>query len=140
MQNIPRLTDLEISIMKVLWEHGMELTIQEIANHLSERKLSVASITQAMKHLVTKEAVVVKQHVLVSNVYARTFIPCFDREEFLAAEFKRLQKSVFGKKKINLIGIVAALLDSESDMEMSAKELKKLQDIIDNGKLDDKEI
>lgn len=136
---IPRLTDLEITIMKVLWEQDHCLTIQEIANHLTEKKLSIASVTQAMKHLIEKNAAAVDEHVLVSNVYARTFTPCFSREEFLAGEFKRMQKSVFGAKKANLVGVIANLLDMEGDGALRPEEAEALQRIIDRRSLRDKE-
>lgn len=55
IKDIPRLTDLEIIIMKVLWEQETDLTIQEIVNNMSGKKLSIASVTQAMKHLIEKK-------------------------------------------------------------------------------------
>lgn len=134
MKDIPRLTDLEITLMKVLWEHDTNLTIQEIANSLSEKKISVASVTQAMKHLTAKKAVMVGEHVLVSNVYARTFFPCFSREEFLAAEFRRMQKSIFGAKKVNTISIIATLLNIENGVDIKQEDAKKLQEMIDSIK------
>ena len=134
MNNIPRLTDLEIIIMKVLWESHAGLTIQEIKNNLKEKELSIASITQSMKHLVKKKATNVSDYVLVSNVYARSYSPCFSREEYLSAEFKRLQKSVFGTKKVNTLGIIVALMDNEGDEGMKLEEAKELQKIIDNKK------
>lgn len=141
MKTVSRLTDLEIKIMKVLWEHE-NLTIQEIASYLKEDKLSVASITQVIKHLMAKKAVVVGKHVLVSSVYARTFLPCFTKEEFLSAEFARLQKNVFGLKKINPMGIIAALLNSSGNEEVSLEDVEKLQKLINERKnlLKDKEV
>lgn len=118
--------------MKVLWEHDKNLTIQEITNCMDG--LSVASITQSIKHLINKKAVVVSEHILVSNVYARTFKTCFTQEEFLAGEFKRLQKSVFGTKKSNVIGIAAALFNNSGKGEIKAEQIDELQKIIDEKK------
>ncbi len=129
MKAIPRLTDLEVIIMKVLWGTEANLTIQEISGRIKEKKLSIASITQAINHLTAKNAVVVIDHVLVASVYARAYRPCFNREEYLAAEYKRLQKSVFGVEKANIAGIIASLLGSkenESISEEEANELKKM--------------
>lgn len=63
--------------MGVLWNHDRSLTIQEIANGIKDEKISVASVTQAIKRMVSKKAITVSDHILVSNVYARTFIPSF---------------------------------------------------------------
>ncbi len=51
MKGKNRLTDLELVIMRVLWEHDGALTIQEISNFLKEEKISVASVTQVMSRL-----------------------------------------------------------------------------------------
>ena len=132
MKSIPRLTDLEISIMKILWDEGKNLTIQEITGRMEG--LSVPSITQAMKHLINKKAVVVAEHVLVSNVYARTFKPCFNQDEFLQAEYKRVHTSVFGSKKFGARGFMAALFNNSSKDEIGAEEINELQKIIDAKK------
>lgn len=100
MKKIPRLTDLEISIMMVLWDEEEKskeqyLTIQQITGHMDG--LSVPSLTQAMKHLLNKEAVAVDQHILVSNVYARTFKPLFSKDEFYKAEIMRIGKCLYGE-------------------------------------------
>lgn len=132
MKSIPRLTDLEISIMKVLWDSDKHLTIQEMNGHLDG--LSVASITQAIKHLVNKKSVVVSEHILVSNVYARTFKTCYTREEFLAEEFKRLQKCVLGINKANVAAITATLFNNVEDEELNIEQLDELLKLIEAKK------
>lgn len=134
MKEIARLTDLELMIMKVMWEHDTSLTIQEIAGFLDDKKISIPSITQAIKHLMLKKAAAVNSHVLVSNVYARTFSPCFSQEEFVAAELKRLQKGVFGNKKVNTMGIVAALLNNDNNELISLEEAEELERMISDKK------
>lgn len=132
MKSIPRLTDLEIDIMKVLWNHERPITIQEISNQFES--LSVASVTQAMKHLINKKAVKVQEHILVSNVYARAFVPCFTNEEYLAGEYKRLQKNILGRKTFSAIGAIAALFDNSGKDEIKAEDIDELQKIIDKRK------
>ena len=134
MKELIRLTDLEIKIMRVLWENSDSLTIQEIANRMIEEKISVQSITQAIKHLVSKKAVQVSKHVLVSNVYARTFCPCFSQEQYLSGEIKRLQKSIFCKNPPNTISIIATLLQNSDDIAMDKNSIEELQKIIDDKK------
>lgn len=132
MKSIPRLTDLEIDIMKVLWKQEKPTTIQEISSEFES--LSVASVTQAMKHLINKKAVKVQEHILVSNVYARAFIPCFTNEEYLAGEYKRLQKSIFNRKTFSTLGAVAALFNNSGKDEIKSEDFDELQKIIDKRK------
>ncbi|MFQ9984835.1 MAG: BlaI/MecI/CopY family transcriptional regulator [Lachnospiraceae bacterium] len=134
MKKIAKLTDLEIKIMKVLWEHDQSLTIQEIAKYLTSDRISAPSVTQAMKRLVAKKAVVVEDHVLVSSVYARVFCPCFSREEFMSAEIGRLQKDVFGSRTFNAIGIAATLLKNSENKGIKMEQVDELEQIIQNKK------
>lgn len=131
MKEIVRLTDLEIKIMKVLWDKERCLTIQEIADYLNEDKISVASVSQVIKHLISKKAIQVKEYVLVSNVYARTFYPCFSPDDYFVAELTRMKKSMFGRKKLDALGIIAALLSNSDEHTIDKKELLELQKIID---------
>ena len=85
-----------------------------------------------MKHLVSKKAVQVSEHVLVSNVYARTFCPCFSQEQYLSGEIKRLQKSIFCKTPPNTISIIATLLQNSDDIAMDKNSIEELQKIIDD--------
>ena len=131
MKEIVRLTDLEIKIMKVLWDKERCLTIQEIADYLKEDKISVASVSQVIKHLISKKAIQVKEYVLVSNVYARTFSPCFSPDDYFVAELTRMKKSMFGRKKLDAIGIIAALFSNSDEHTIDKKELLELQKIVD---------
>lgn len=133
MSNIPRLTDLETIIMKVQWQHDRGLTIQEITACIEEKKISTASVAQAVKHMLSKEAIEVGKHVPVANVYARTFSPCFSQKEFLASEFSRMQEAVYGTR-CHTAGIAAAFLGSENAKNIEAEEMDELQKIIDEKK------
>ena len=136
VKEIARLTDLEVKIMRVLWEHEQSLTIQEITQYMKEDGISVASVTQAIKHLTKKKAVAVSEHVLVSNVYARTFITCFTQEEFLASEVARMQRSIFGAKKLGFGGVravMASLLENDGE-KLGEEEERLLQGIINAKK------
>ncbi len=129
MKEIARLTDLEIKIMKVLWDHE-GITIQEMGTHLKDDKLSVPSISQSVKHLIGKNAIVIDEFVLVNSKYARTFRTCFTKEQYLAAEYKRLQQFLFNAKKADLPGITAALLGNGST-GVSVEDLDEMKRLID---------
>lgn len=134
MSKIARLTDLEIKIMRVLWENDHNLTIQEIVCCLPEEKLSDASVRQVMKRLVNKKAVRVMESILVATVYARTFEPCYTQEEYMAAEIERLQNVMFEKKKPNAFSMMAAFLHNSDAREIDAAQMDELQKIIEKKK------
>lgn len=131
---IPRLTDLEIKIMKVLWDSEKGLTIQEIANELKEEKISTPSVTQAMQRLTAKEAVKVSDLVLIVSSYTRKFVPAFGREEFMAEELKRLNKSLWGNRTPTIPNVVAALgfLKEKNAENISTDDMKSIRQIIDD--------
>lgn len=134
MKKITRLTDLEIKIMGVLWEYEKGLTSQEIADCLKREKISAPSVMQAMKRLVEKKAVSVSNLVPVSRVYARAFSPNFSKEEFLAAEFGRLQRSVSNSNRINIVGIAASLFNSDENQNIGLEDIEKLQKLVEHKK------
>lgn len=134
MEQIPKLTDLEIVIMGVLWGQGQDMTIQEISDCLEDGKVSPPSVAQAMKRLLKKKAVIVTGSRLVSNVYARVFRPCFEQEAFVGAEIERLEQKMSVKKQIGMFGIAAAILKGDTSEQISETELDELQAIIDQKK------
>lgn len=134
MKNITRLTDLEIKIMGVLWEHDQCLTSQEIADYMKKDKISAASVMQAMKRLVEKKAVTVSDLVPVSRVYARAFSPSYSKEEFLAREFGRLQKFVSNSNRIDITEITASLLNDDENQDIKLEDVEELQKLIEHKK------
>ena len=94
------LTPMEQEVMKVLWESQHELTNSEIAESMKD---------QTMKRLLEKGAVCVGDHVLVSNVYARTFHPCITRKEFVRQELIRLCDTAYRDQIVGMQEILDIL-------------------------------
>lgn len=129
MNNTPKLTELEIVIMETIWDNNRSMTIQEISDCLKERKVSVASVSQVMRRLLKKKAVVVSEHILVSNVYARTFQACISREQFVSARIRELESNM------SSVGMAAAILKYASEDErVERKEIEELQKLIEEKK------
>lgn len=120
------LTEMEQTVMRILWETGRDMTNMEIAGYLEEDKVSAASVAQVMKRLLAKGVVAVREHILVSNVYARTFYPCITREQFVMEELVRLRESAFLDKRKGVLGLVAGLLDTEDGKALKEEELDEL--------------
>ena len=134
MKKIKRLTDLELKIMGILWDHEESMTSHEIAECMEGEKVSPSSVMQAIKRMVEKEAVVVSDHVPVSRVYARAFVPSYSREEFMAAEFNRLKNVISASKKIDVSGIAACLIENTEDEDLELKDMEELSQLIEEKK------
>jgi len=133
MGNIPKLTDLEIVIMGVMWEQEKDMTIQDISDFLEEKKISPSSVSQAMKRLLKKKAVAVSEHRQVANVYARVFKPSFGRGEFIRSEMERLGGKMSFRKRFSMAGIAAELIRGDTE-PLNQKDMDELQEIIDRKK------
>lgn len=130
-----RLTDLEVQVMKVLWDSERAMTNSEIAEKLKEEtNLSVASVAQLVKRLLQKDVLEVDEHVPVANVYARTFRPKLTREEFIAGELLHIQKATSSDKKKGLKGIFAALFMAEEENGVNRQELEAIEHFIQKKK------
>lgn len=130
-----RLTDLEVQVMKVLWDSERAMTNSEIAEELKEETdLSVASVAQLVKRLLQKDVLEVGEHVPVANVYARTFRPKLTREEFIAGELLHIQKATSADKKKGLRGIFAALFMVEKENGVNRQELEAIEHFIQKKK------
>ena len=130
-----RLTDLEVHVMKVLWDSERAMTNSEIAEELKEEtNLSVASVAQLVKRLLQKDVLEVGEHVPVANVYARTFKPKLTREEFIAGELLHIQKATSSDKNKGLKGIFAALFMVEKENGVNSQELEAIEHFIQKKK------
>lgn len=128
------LTSIEQSIMKVLWNNEKAMTNAQIAECLKSERISVASVAQAMKRLITKGAVKVEDYILVSNVYARTFLPCITREQFIKEELDRVSEAAFFNPKKGGIGLFAYLLQSDNGEVFDGEDLKELDNFLEEKK------
>ncbi len=133
-KNAERLTDLEVQVMKVLWDSEKAMTNSEIAEELKDTGLSVASVAQLVKRLLKKEVIEVCDHILVSNVYARTFQPRLTREEFIAGELLHMQDATSSDKKKGLKGIFAALVLVEKENNINKQDLEILERFVQKKK------
>lgn len=125
-------TALELNVMKVLWDKGESLTINEVSECMNQQGegISVASVAQVMKKLLEKNMVKVCEHKLVSNVYARTFEPVFKREDYIGEEITRLRNVISVDKRVSTMGIFQTLLRNPSDTPLEEEDLEELDQII----------
>lgn len=118
--------------MKVLWDKGESLTINEVSECMNQQgaSISVASVAQVMKKLLEKDMVKVCEHKLVSNVYARTFEPVLKREAYIGDEINRLKRVISVDKRISTMGIFQTLLRNTGDGSLDENDLEELDNIL----------
>lgn len=123
------LTELELGVLKVLWDNEESLTISEIASQMTTlgNATSVASVAQVMKKLLERTAVKVDEHRLVSNVYARTFLPVMTREDYMGEEIRRLQNTLSVNKRVSTMGLFQTLLQNSGDGLLNEKDVDELE-------------
>lgn len=125
-------TELELNVMKQLWDSEIGLTNGEIAERMNEEgiDISVPSVAQVIKNLLGKDLVKVHSHKLVSNVYARTFVPIMQREDYIESEIKRLQDMVSVSKEVSTLAIFRTLLKNRADDIFSQEDIQELESIL----------
>lgn len=130
------LTELELDIMNILWDHDTDLTNNEIFDYLHEQghSLSIASVSQLMKRLLDKKLVRVKSFKPSSRVYARTFEPIINKQDYLKDELNRLQKIISSNDHYGTLGLFQMLLGHSLDQSLSQSELEKLEKIFASSK------
>jgi BlaI family penicillinase repressor len=116
----PRLGNLQLQIMKVLWQRG-KATAREITDELSRTTPTAHSTVQTLlRQLEAKGAV-------AHEVEERTFVfrPLYQEDEVAGNAARDLLSRVFDG---SVYGLVAHLLRTE---EVSGEELQRLRALID---------
>lgn len=109
MKQITKLTNLELQVMNILWSSDVELTVSEISELTSEKKLSIASVNQVIPRLIEKNFIEIKSFKTASKKYARAFAPLISQAEYTSRELV----SYFGRDSyIDTFSGLKALMDT----------------------------
>lgn len=110
-----RLTELELIIMKILWDSDKELTSQEIADESQKNGFTytLASINQVIPRLLEKEMIEMKALKVAKTKYVRSFLPTISREEYASIELQRLWGDSSSKRISGLKGMIHTFLDND---------------------------
>lgn len=130
------LTELELSIMNILWDHNTDLTANEIFDFLQQQNMdiSIASVSQIIKRLLEKKLIEVKSLKPSARVYARTFSPLISKSDYLASELTRLQNLISSNAFLGRLGLFQMLLGHKGNQQMDAESLKKIEKIFHDSK------
>ncbi|WP_027626289.1 BlaI/MecI/CopY family transcriptional regulator [Clostridium lundense] len=123
MSQLPKISDAEWQVMKVLWEKG-PITSKEVVEILkSTTKWSSTTIYTLINRLVNKKAVGIKEGSSPYICYA--LIP---QEEITMEESQSFLKRVFDGS-LNLM-----LVNFLKNDKLSQNEIEELKNILDNNK------
>ena len=116
------ITDAELEIMKVLWNHS-ELTLNEIVENLSkEEKKNKSTIKTLLYRLIEKESV--KSNT--NNKKENTFQATITKEEYLKKSNESFLKKLYNGSTSKL------LLNFVEEKKISKKDLEDLLDLIES--------
>ena len=122
-----KLTNRELDIMGALWAADDPMNAQDILNTLSDSddgsKSNIKAIRNQLKILLEKGAIIVSNRSKTAKTTVNSYSPLITAEEYTAMQFTRY----FQHKQGNSVsGIVAALLDNDSNEESTLDSLAEL--------------
>ncbi|WP_315115010.1 BlaI/MecI/CopY family transcriptional regulator [uncultured Clostridium sp.] len=123
MSNLPKISDAEWEVMKLLWDKG-NITSKEIVETLkSTTNWSSTTIYTLINRLVKKNAVGIKEGTSPYICY-----PLVSQEELRTEESKSFLKKVFdGSLNLMLVNFV-------KNEKLSNEEIEELKDILEDRK------
>ncbi len=112
-----RISDAELAIMEILWTES-PLTATDVAERVTERDWSLATVKTLLSRLLAKAAVEHRQD-------GRRFLysPAVERDAYVTGESKRLLDRLFGGK---FMPLVAHLAEQEQLSNDDIAEIEKL--------------
>ena len=120
MQDIPRVSEAEWEVMKLLWEKSPSTANSLVEALSTSKKWNPKTIKTLLNRLVTKKALGFERKGREYHYY-----PLVARTECVMAESRSFIKRVYGGA---LKPMIAAFLENE---DITAEDLKEFRDIID---------
>ena len=125
MKEIPRITEAEWEVMKVLWKKSPN-TASRIAQELADStSWKLNTVKTLISRLVNKTAVGYKE-----DGKSHSYFPLINEDECIRAEWETFLKRVYGGA---LKPMIANFL---REQKLSPKEIAELKAILEEGKLD----
>ena len=82
-----KLSEKELSVMKVLWEYATPLTTGEIVEYCVDKTWKETTIHMLINNLLDKGAIKVVGMAKTARTYSRTFAPTISRSEYFIDSF-----------------------------------------------------
>ncbi|EJQ98140.1 hypothetical protein II5_05838 [Bacillus cereus MSX-A1] len=123
MNSLPRVSEAELEVMKVLWSATSPLTANEINQELEEKSdWSPKTVRTLINRLSKKKAISSYQEK--GKVY--TYVPLISQESYLQIETKSFLKRFYGA------ALKPLLVNFIKEEKLSAADIYELKQILDN--------
>lgn len=128
----PKLTKRDMDILNILWNSQNPMTAAEITN--AKDGLTINTVQAVLRKLLKQELIEVADIVYSGTVLCRSYRTTVSAQEVtlsqLVNEVRQFPNGIFPSS------FVAALLDTEPDMETRAKEIQNLERLLKDYKKD----
>lgn len=123
MNQIPRISEAEWEVLKVLWASSVPMSANEVIDKLSEyTDWSPKTVRTLLTRLVQKEAVLINQ---TGKVY--TYVPLVDEEQCVQAETQSFLKRIYGG------ALKPMLVHYLKEEKLTKDDIEELKNILERG-------
>lgn len=126
----PRLTGRDMDILDILWNSENPMTASQITE--AKDGLTINTVQSVLRKLLKLELVEVADIVYSGTVLCRSYRASVSAQEIALSRFVSESRRL--SDGISPSSFVAALLDTETDKEARAKEIQKLEHLLQDYK------
>jgi len=123
--NFAVLSEIEMDILKLLWQSERPLSRAEIFEGVSDKKKHPTAINQILNNMMAKDVICVAGLVRCGKIYGRTYAPTMSREEFLMRQAQEIMPDI--SPETRFLRTVSAWSEGE---DISAETLKELEELL----------
>ncbi|TCW53020.1 BlaI family penicillinase repressor [Bacillus thuringiensis] len=123
MNSLPKISEAELEVMKVLWATKNSLTANEVIQCLEETNdWNPKTVRTLLNRLVKKKAISSNQEK--GKLY--TYTPLFSQDNYLQIETKSFLKRFYG------VALKPLLVNFIKEEKLSLEEINELREILDD--------
>lgn len=126
------LTKRDMDILNILWHSSNPMTAAEITS--AKEGLTINTVQAVLRKLLKQELIEVADIVYSGTVLCRNYRASVSAEEVTLSRFINEIRQF--SEKISVSSFAAALLDTETDKKMRAKEIQNLERLLEDYKKD----
>lgn len=125
IDKLPKLSSKEEDVMSVFWTTGKSLTVFGVTEE--NKKLKINTVKVALPNLLKKGYLKIDGVVYRGTAISRTYFPIITCEEYLAEQFRTMQKSYLNFSTMNFVN---QIVKYDEDKKRLLEELEKTINII----------
>lgn len=124
------ITDRDLDILQIMWRHSGSMTASEICRQ--DESLTINTAQAVLRKLLREGFIEIADIVYSGTVLSRSYKTAISEEEF-AVKQMTLDYMEYGEN-LDKSSLIAALLDLEPDTNRRVREIKKLEQMLDEYK------